>query len=158
MLIEQIKAAQIAARKAKSAVEATLLTTLLGEANMVAKNAQRETPTDDEVQEVVRKFLKGNRDTQTALQIASADQAAEHPAYISSDVCERLRVAKEEEKILNEYLPQQLSDDQLLQAVQNAIAAGHKAIGPVMGYLKSNHEGLYDGKKARTMIEDALNT
>jgi hypothetical protein len=54
--MEQIKAKQIAARKSGSA-DAGLLTTLLGEAAMVGKNAGRET-TDQEVVAVVKKFVK----------------------------------------------------------------------------------------------------
>jgi len=55
-LMEQIKTAQVTARKT-GAQEASLLTTLLGEAAMVGKNANRET-TDQEVVAVVKKFVK----------------------------------------------------------------------------------------------------
>lgn len=149
-LIENIKADQIAARKAKNAVAATLLTTLLGEANMVAKNAQRDLPTDGEVAAVLKKFLDGNAATQEALQKARATDAT----------LERLAVAVEEQKILEGFkslLPKQLTEDELKAIVREAIVNGAKEdMGALMGVLKKNHEGLYDGKLASAVVRAAL--
>jgi uncharacterized protein YqeY len=156
-LINRIKTAQVEARKSRNTLAATLLTTLLGEANMVAKNAQREAPTDEEVTAVIKKFLKGNSETQAVLHKAAASQEDQHPAYISADVLGKLAVAQEEQKILESYLPQQLSEGELIQIVSAAISAGTPGnMGALMGFLKANHAGKYDGKLASAAIKLAL--
>jgi uncharacterized protein YqeY len=156
-LIEKIKASQVEARKARNTLAATLLTTLLGEANMVAKNAQRDAPTDEEVQAVVKKFLKGNAETQAIIHKAVAAQEEHHPAYISQEIMSKLTVAQEEQKILEGYLPQQLSESELIQIVNTAIQAGTASnVGALMGFLKANHAGKYDGKIASAAVKTAL--
>lgn len=137
-LIDTIKADQLTARKNREAIRASLLTTLLGEANMVAKNANREKPTDDEVTAVIRKFLKGNAEV-----LAHADDADS-------------LVASKEKEVLESYLPKQMTEDELWVAVKKAIAEGATNVGAVMGYLKTNHAGLYDGKMASTLIKAEL--
>lgn len=146
MLIEQIKNDQVAARKASDKLAATLLTTLLGEANMVAKNAQRATPTDEEVLAVVRKFLKGILETQTVLSKSGADE---------SDA--RMQTVRAEQVTLERYLPKQLHEDELMAIVTNAIANGTSADMPgLMAFLKANHAGAYDGKLASSVIKAAI--
>jgi uncharacterized protein YqeY len=143
MLIDQIKQAQVEARKSRNTLAATLLTTLLGEANMVAKNAQRDTPTDEEVTVVVKKFLKGNLETQSFLANGSNPEA--------------LETVKAEQVILEVYLPKQLSEEELVQIVSAAILAGTASnVGALMGFLKANHSGKYDGKIASAAVKTAL--
>ena len=57
MLLNKIKADQLAARKAKDGLATALLTTLIGDAEMVGKNAGRLV-TDEEVVAVIKKFIK----------------------------------------------------------------------------------------------------
>lgn len=157
MLIDTIKNDQVAARKIRNTLAATLLTTLLGEANMVAKNAQRDTPTDEEVTVVLKKFLKGNAETQAIIHKAVAAQEDHNHAYISSTIMDKLTAALEEQKILESYLPKQLSEGELIQIVSAAILAGTAInVGALMGFLKANHAGKYDGKVASTAIKTVL--
>lgn len=157
MLIEKIKADQVEARKARNTVAATLLTTLLGEANMVAKNAQRDAPTDEETQAVLKKFLKGNAETQAVIQKSIDAQDSHNHAYISADILSKLNLAKDEQKILESYLPQQLSESELIQIVSGAIAGGTALnVGALMGFLKANHAGKYDGKIASAAVKTVL--
>ena len=65
-LIIEIKSAQLAARKARDSFTASSLTTLIGEAEMVGKNAGREV-TDAEVVAVLKKFVKNIDETTTVL-------------------------------------------------------------------------------------------
>ena len=62
-LMDQIKADQVSARKQKMTAVASLLTTLIGEAEMVGKNAGNRAPTDAEVQAVIKKFIKNLDET-----------------------------------------------------------------------------------------------
>jgi uncharacterized protein len=156
-LIEQIKKNQVEARKARKTVAATLLTTLLGEANMVAKNAQRALPTDAEVTAVVKKFLDRNAELQASVHKALETQESHNHAYISSDILNRLTVAKEEQAILEGYMPKQIPEDELLALVQGAILGGvEKSMGALMAFLKSNYVGQYDGKVASSVVKAAI--
>jgi uncharacterized protein len=145
-LILQIRKDQIEARKAKNALAATLLTTVIGEAVMVAKNDQRENPTDAEVREVIAKFLKGIRDTQEALNKGNP-----------VDVVERMAVVNAELIILESYMPKQLSETELSLIVAEAIANGTpKNMGALMGFLKTNYANQYEGKIAGQVVRAAL--
>ena len=138
-LITKIKADQLTARKAKNAVAASLLTTLMSDALMVAKNAGREAPSDDEVIAVVRKFLKGNAEVQANVKD------------------ERLGIAIQEAALLNDYLPQQMTNEALRNHVTGFIKNNDaKDMGSVMKYLKENFSGLYDGKAASGIIKEEL--
>jgi len=132
-LMEQIKAHQIAARKlgALQEREASLLTTLLGEAAMVGKNAGRET-TDQEVVAVVKKFIKNIDETITALQ--ARNQLFTEFSY--------------ERSILERYLPQQLTESTLF-----AVAKTQPDMPTFMKHLKENYAGQYDGKLASTIAK-----
>lgn len=138
-LIDTIKNDQITARKNRSATAASLLTTLLGEANMVAKNAGREKPTDDEVIAVLRKFLKGNAEVQANVK----DQ-------------DRLKVALDEALILEAYLPKQISEDEIKATIDEAYGQGLRTIGGLMSWLKERHGGQFDGKLASQLIKAKL--
>jgi len=157
MLIERIKADQVEARKARNTLAATLLTTLLGESKMVAKNAQRETPTDEEVTAVLKKFLKGNTETQAALRKAIDTQEQNHPAYVPKDLLDKIDVAGAEQIVLEAYLPKQLSQDELTDIVQVALTGGvEKNVGALMGFLKTRYAGQYDGRVASQAIKTLI--
>ena len=61
-LLAQLKKDSLLARKAADSVRATLLSTLIAEAEMVGKNAGNRESSDDEVQQTIRKFLKNNQE------------------------------------------------------------------------------------------------
>ncbi len=58
-----------------------------------------------------------------------------------------------EKRLLEKYLPQQLSAEALEAAIK-AIAAelGTTQIGPIMGKLRERHAGQFDGKLASELI------
>lgn len=131
-LMEQIKAKQIAARKAGHSQDASLLTTLLGEAAMVGKNANRET-TDAEVVAVVKKFVKNIDETVTAL--ATRGQ--------------NVGVFLAERAVLEQFLPMQLSESALLE-----VAKCQENMPAFMKHLKENFAGKYDGKLASQVAKE----
>ena len=93
MLIEQLRKDALDARKKGNAVAASLLVTLVSEAAMVGKNAGNRESTDDEVQAVIRKFLKNNQEATGVIR----DTA-------------RLATLQEESRILESYLPTMASE------------------------------------------------
>lgn len=134
MLMEQIKAKQIAARKSGD-VSASLLTTLLGEAAIVGKNAGRET-TDQEVIAVVKKFIKNIDETISALQ--TRNQPFEQYSA--------------ERQVLSQFLPLQLTELALKH-----IAEQQSSMPEFMKFLKENHAGQYDGKLASAVAKTVFN-
>lgn len=144
-ILSKIKTNQLAARKEKSTQTVALLTTLIGEAEMVGKNAGREVA-DSEVIAVVKKFIKNIDETIKAL--GNADP--------------RTEVAMAERATLEAYLPKQLDEAQLQCVVTEIIndlcsrSGSPVQMGMVMGALKLGFEGQYDGKKASEIIKAAL--
>ncbi|MDE2337449.1 MAG: GatB/YqeY domain-containing protein [Alphaproteobacteria bacterium] len=63
-------------------------------------------------------------------------------------------------KIIERYLPQQMSDDEMKAAVAAAIAAagasGIKDMGKVMGELKAKYTGQMDFAKAGAVVKEKL--
>lgn len=66
--------------------------------------------------------------------------------------------AKEEAElvIIEEYLPQQLTDDEALEIVKQAIAdtdaASKRDMGKVMGKVMPQFKGRYDGSKVKDLV------
>lgn len=130
-LIQTIKAAQITARKARDP-SASLLTTLIGEAEMVGKNAGREV-TEQEVIAVIKKFIKNLDET--------IRYAGDYRDAVAADK------AWAEKTILEQFLPKQLSEAEIRVLISDFLDAGEKRpnMGEIMKYMKTNYEGLYDG-------------
>lgn len=144
-LIDTIKSKNIEARKAKLTAVSSLLTTLIGEAEMVGKNAGNRAPTDAEVQAVIKKFIKNLNET----------------IGILGDNDPRTLAAMGERSTLETFLPKQLTEDELKSHI-HAIHAGlvtHEGkadMGSIMKMLKIRFDGLYDGKLASQLIKAEL--
>jgi uncharacterized protein len=141
-LIQQIKQDQLYARKAKDVLRANALTTLIGEAEMVGKNANREV-TDLEVQATLKKFVDNIESTIKAL------NPGDH----------RIPDLLSELEIYEKYRPTQMDATELESAIsliKNEINAGPKDMGKIMGALKAKFAGQYDGKLANELVKKAL--
>jgi uncharacterized protein YqeY len=152
MLIDRIKADQLAARKARDSVAAGLLTTLIGEATSVseeefkaAAEAARSDDgdavavsvpiTDEKVSATIVKFLKNAKANRELMK--SSDAKTER-----------------EIEILSAYLPQQMTEAALRAAIEGFRRDNPGAnVGGVMAFLKANHAGLYDGKLASQLAK-----
>ena len=69
-------------------------------------------------------------------------------------------LTESELNLLNQYLPAQIGEPRLITIISTEIQekgyAGMKDMGKVMGWLKENYDGQYDGKKASLIIKTAL--
>ncbi len=113
------------------------------------KNAEVEARAeieDDLVLNLLQKEVKARQET-----IEGAQQA-NRPDLIAK--------AEEEITILTEFLPQQLSDDELRVLVQEAIAESGAStmneIGKIMGVLMPKIRGKADGKQANQIVRELL--
>lgn len=135
--LNQIKDAQLVARKAKQTEKATLLTTLYAEAMTVGKNQGNRDSTDQEVLAVVQKFLKNNLEFQKV-----ANEA-------------KLIELQQEEAILKQFMPKMLSEDEMI-AIIDAVKATSPSMKEIMAYFKDEYAGQYDGKMLSTLVKNAL--
>jgi len=145
-LSNRIREDALAARKQRSPAAGTL-TTLLGEISTREKTLSPPRPlTDEEILSIIRKFLKNIDETETAL-------AARRPA---GDVGEgRASGLAAERSALAAYLPQQMSRDALIAAVEPLVRDG-LAMGQIMGRLKEGFPGRYDGRLASEVARELL--
>jgi uncharacterized protein YqeY len=110
------------------------------------EKAKHVTLTEDEVLGVVTKEVKTRRESVDAFRKGGREDLA----------------AKEEAEIaiLNGYLPQQLTDDELRALVAAAVAetgaTSARDMGKVMGVLSPRIRGRADGKTASGMVAQAL--
>lgn len=147
-IIDQIKAIQLDTRKNRATTEhadmiISLTTTLIGESDTIAKNAQVEKISDVDMLALVKKFIK-NLD----ITIGSTTGAAKDHAVL-------------EKTFLLQFMPQQMSESELTAIVSKFVSevrASNKvaSMGAVMQHLKDNHSGLYDAKLASTIIKSQL--
>lgn len=113
------------------------------------KNAEVEARKDlgeDLVLNLLQKEVKARQET------IEGAQKADRPDLIEK--------AEQEIKILSEFLPQQLSADELRVVVQEAIqesgASSMAEIGKVMGALMPKIRGKADGKLANQIVRELL--
>ena len=140
-LFAQIKSDQLTARKAKQALAATLLTTLIGELTAIGKNDGNREVTDADV---VKKFLDGINESIKYMEAAKNDEA--------------LVMLRGEAAILAPYLPQQMDEYVLtiaVRAILNELGVGAN-MGQVMAVLKSKHAGKYDGAMASKIVKACI--
>jgi uncharacterized protein YqeY len=133
MLIEKIRKDMQGAKIAKETVKANLLSTLYAEIFTQSKNGSQMTE-DDEFK-IIRKFLK------------NADETLSFD--VSEDAKKKLL---EEKKILEAYLPQQMSSEEIEKIVSELVAQG-KTMKEIMPHFKQNYNGLYDGRAVSEAVK-----
>ncbi len=110
------------------------------------EKAKKVTLSEDEILGVVTREVKTRRESVDAFRKGGREDL----------------VAKEEAEIaiLNDYLPQQLTDDELRALVDQAVAetgaASARDLGKVMGVLSPRIRGRADGKTAAGLVAQAL--
>ncbi len=135
-LLQRIKADQIAARKAKDKFKASLLTTLLAEAARPGLDDGKRESTDAEVTAVCKKFIKNMKESLDAC----------YTEEVHTEMC-----------IVNEYLPQQFSEDELKDMAEVFFKVNPDAnMGQAMGWFKKRYDGQYDGKTLSQVVRGLL--
>lgn len=120
---------------------AKLLTTLIGELETAQKRgASGAEVSDEDVIKTVKKFVKNIDETIAIL----ADKDPERAYGLNA-----------ERNVLGEYLPKQMSNDELREFISEKISEGQN-LGQVMGSLKKERAGLYDGKEASTIAKEVI--
>ena len=144
-MIDKIKEDLVKAMKEKDKDKINTLRLL----NSAIKNEEikkRDKLEDSEIAILVQKEIKKRREAIELYEKGGREELADNE--------------KKELKILEIYLPEQLSDDELAKAIDAAIeevgAAGPSDMGKVMKVVMSKHQGQVDGKVVRELVQKKL--
>ena len=135
-MLEKIKNDLLKARKNKESNKSKLLTTIVSDIeNLVRDNKKKSI--DELSLSVLQKFVKGINE------ILKHDPSNEN--------------ALNELNVIDEYMPKQLSKDKLKDIVDQFIRSNENVnMGMIMGFLKMNYNGQYDGKLASQIVKEFL--
>lgn len=118
-----------------------LLGTLLSEIKNRRIELQRQ-PTDADVVEVIQRGIKKRRESiEMYSKGAREDLAARERAEVDA---------------LEQYLPEQVGDDEIRTAVRAAIAGGAAQIGAVMGKVAPGFKGRAEGARINAIAREEL--
>ena len=107
---------------------------------------ERETLDDEGVLGIIQKMIKQSRDAITQFENGQRHDLVEKELSLIS--------------VLQQYLPQQLNEAAIIEAVTAAIsdlgASGLRDMGKVMGQLKAQLQGRADMGKVSTLVKEKL--
>ena len=138
---ETLRAAMNAARKAQDKDRTLVLGTIIS--NLKNREIDLRRPaTDDEVVDVVRKGIKIRR------------EAVEQ--YTAGGRQDLVEVEQAQIRVLEEFLPPAVDPEEIRAAVRQAIAAGARDVGKVMGQVLPKYKGRADGKVINQIVREEL--
>ena len=135
MLYEQIKQDQLHARKNRDSATTTSLSTLIGE-------LQRSGGKDFDDAQVIGLIKKNVENLRENLRL---DPENANNADIQREI-DRFEA----------YLPRQMSEDELREAIRQLIADGATSIKELMPALQTRYKGQYDGRLASGLVKEEL--
>jgi len=146
-MLDRIKVDLTAAMKQRDSVTVSTLRMLLADAKRaLVDGPKRETLTDEEVILLVQRGIKRRREAIEQYEKASRTELAEQEAA--------------EMKVLQAYLPQQLSPEEIEAIVDQVIAdtgaSTKRDMGAVMGAVMGQHKGQVDGKVVQQIVSGKL--
>lgn len=145
-LIAQIKKQQIAAMKAKDKPRLATVRLILAAIKQVEVDERKEL-TDEDTLAILTKMVKQRKDSVAQYESAGRTDLAD--------------VEKAEIDVIQDFLPQPLSSDEIAALIDEAIsssgAAGMQDMGKVMGQLKSKIQGRADMGAVSGQVRARLN-
>ena len=140
-LKQRIQSDLNAARKARDKVRTLVLSTALSEVRN--REIDLGAAVDDEgVVEVLSRAIKQRKDASEQMRAAGRDELADRE--------------DEQATVLTEYLPAQMSEEEVRAAVRDLIGSGVDQMGPLMGRLMPLVRGRFDGKEANRIVREEL--
>lgn len=153
MIYDAVLSRYTDARIARDKRVTAVLSTLIGDAQTKAKNAQVEKLDDGAMTALINSFIKNQNITLDALEkiTEESDTVLRSRDFVRQDIA-----------LLQSFLPQQLSESELQSIVSmfvlGFLSAGEAMpqMGVVMNHLKTKYAGRYDGKLASAVVRTAL--
>lgn len=143
MIVDTIKKDLDEARKAKRKDVVTFLSTIYSDVVMFGKNNGNRQTTDEEAIKIMKNFQSKSEEVIDLLKKKDPSRVLEYEDKI---------------KLLQKYIPKQLTEEELTEVIQNYIKDfdinDKKIIGLVMNKLKENYAGMFDGKLASKIIKN----
>lgn len=145
-ITEEIKAAMKAKDKVRLETVRSIKKVILEE-EVNARAAGKESLTEAQEMDLLARLAKQRRDSiEQYTQVGRQELADQEAAELA---------------IIEEYLPKQLSDDEIAQVIDEIIvqvgASSAKDMGKVMGPAMQQLKGKADGKKVQEMVKTKLN-
>jgi uncharacterized protein len=140
-LPERLRAAMNEARKKRDQARTLLLSTVLADLKNRELELQRA-PSDEETVEVLRRAIKRRHEAAEQYAGVGRRDRAEHELA--------------EVKMLEAFLPPQADPEEIRRAAREAIAAGAKDLGKVMGIVMPKFKGRADGKLVNQIVREEL--
>lgn len=146
MISEQLREQINQAMKEGDDTRVSTLKLLLNAFNNAEIDNKRQKLTDEQELEIVRAEAKKRKDAIEAFEKAGRDDRAQEE--------------KKELNILNEFLPPDLTREEIEELVEEGIsetgASSKSDMGRVMGYVMGKTGGRADGNEVRKLVEDKL--
>jgi uncharacterized protein YqeY len=140
-LRDQIQTDLNKARKGRDKLRTLVLSTLLAE--IKNKEIESRVELDDEgVVQVVSKGIKQRRDASEQMRDAGRGELADQEDA--------------QERVLADYLPEGLSEDEVRAIVRKIIESGVDQLGPLMGQVIPLIRGRFEGKEANRIVREEL--
>ncbi len=134
------------AMKAKEKARLTVIRTMLSSIKQIEIDSQKTIEDDAEILPILDKMLKQRRDSEKQFLEADRPELAEQEAY--------------EMTVIQEFLPQALTEDEIITILDEAIAqsgaASMQDMGKVMGLIKSKMQGRADMGAVSKLIKIKL--
>ncbi|MGI8509353.1 MAG: GatB/YqeY domain-containing protein [Gemmatimonadaceae bacterium] len=140
-LADRLQSDLNSARKAQNKSGVLLLSTILSDVKNKKIELRRD-PTDEDVIDVLRKGIKRRRES-----VEMYDKGGR------ADLADKERA---EAAGLEEYLPAQVSEDDIRAAVRAAIVGGATSMGPLMGRVNPEFKGRTDGSVISRIAKEEL--
>jgi uncharacterized protein YqeY len=144
-LVERLTADMKAAMKAREAERLTTVRMLLAELKNLRIELRRDLTEDDEIQ-----FLS----TEAKKRRESID------AYVAAGSEERATIERDELVVIEAYLPEQLTPDEvrqiLVRLIESTGASSKRDLGRVMGSAMKELRGRFPGKDVKPLLESLL--
>lgn len=138
-LKDRIRGDMNAARRQQDKDRARLFSTVLSDIRNREIEVGHELE-DNEVVEVLARAVKMRNE--------AAEQMASRPELADRE--------RGEAEILKEYMPPQLSEEEIRSLVQGAIDAGAQNVGAVMGRVMPDVKGRADGREVNRIVRELL--
>lgn len=140
-LMIRLRADLTAARKERDKLRTLVLSTAISEVRNKEIDSRTEID-DDGVVQVLSKGIKQRKDAADQMRAAGREELA--------------ATEESQSKVLAEYLPEGLSEDEVRALVRQAIADGADQMGALMGRIMPQIRGRFDGKEANRIVREEL--
>lgn len=130
-----------AARKAKDKLKTLVLSTTLADLRNREIELGQEAD-DEEVRGVLTKAVKRRKEAADQMRSGGRSELAEKE--------------ETEARILSDYLPEGLPEDEVRGMIREILEQGPRELGPVMGRLMPKIKGRFDGKEANRLVREEL--